>query len=114
MANKHVENLVNITIDKRNANQNHNKTNRLTDLENKLMVSNGEWNRWATRIYWRAWRNIAIIFLNYFLIALNGVYAIKNWMEREVGGGIGMGNACKSMADSCQYMAKTTTILKSN
>ena len=28
-----------------------------------------------------------------------------------VGGGIGMGNTCKSMADSCQCMAKTTTIL---
>ena len=25
--------------------------------------------------------------------------------------GIGMGNTCKSMADSCQCMAKTTTIL---
>ena len=32
-------------------------------------------------------------------------------MEREVGEGIGMGNTCKSMADSCQCMAKTTTIL---
>ena len=32
-------------------------------------------------------------------------------MGREVGGGIGMGNTCKSMADSWQYMAKTTTIL---
>ena len=32
-------------------------------------------------------------------------------VEREVGGGIGMGNTCKSMADSCQCMAKTTTIL---
>ena len=31
--------------------------------------------------------------------------------EREVGGGIGMGNMCKSMADSCQCMTKTTTIL---
>ena len=31
--------------------------------------------------------------------------------EREAGGGIGMGNTCKSMADSCQCMAKTTTIL---
>ena len=31
--------------------------------------------------------------------------------EREVGGGIRMGNTCKSMADSCQCMAKTTTIL---
>ena len=25
---------------------------------------------------------------------------------REAGGGIGMGNTCKSMADSCQCMAK--------
>ena len=32
-------------------------------------------------------------------------------MGREVGGGIGMGNTCKSMADPCQCMAKTTTIL---
>ena len=34
----------------------------------------------------------------------------RDGMEREVGGGIGMGNTCKSMADSCQCMAKTTTI----
>ena len=33
-------------------------------------------------------------------------------VEREVGGGIGMGNTCKSMADSCQCMTKTTTIKK--
>ena len=31
-------------------------------------------------------------------------------MRREAGGGIGMGNTCKSMADSCQCMTKTTTI----
>ena len=31
--------------------------------------------------------------------------------QREVGGGIGMGNTCVSMADSCQCMTKTTTIL---
>ena len=31
--------------------------------------------------------------------------------QREVGGGIGMGNTCKPMADSCQCMTKTTTIL---
>ena len=30
----------------------------------------------------------------------------RDGMEREVGGGIGMGNTCKSMADSCQCMAK--------
>ena len=29
-------------------------------------------------------------------------------MGREVGGGFKMGNTCKSMADSCQYMAKKT------
>ena len=32
-------------------------------------------------------------------------------VEREVGGGIRMGNTCQSMADSCQCMAKTTTVL---
>ena len=34
----------------------------------------------------------------------------RDWVERQVGGGIGMGNTCKSMADSCQCMAKTTTV----
>ena len=32
-------------------------------------------------------------------------------VEWEVGGGIGMGNTCISMADSCQCMTKPTTIL---
>ncbi|KAF4018124.1 hypothetical protein G4228_009584 [Cervus hanglu yarkandensis] len=35
----------------------------------------------------------------------------KDGMGREVGGGFRMGNTCKSMADSCQCMAKNTTIL---
>ena len=35
----------------------------------------------------------------------------RDGMEREAGGGIGMGNTCKSMTDSCQCMAKPTTIL---
>ena len=35
----------------------------------------------------------------------------RDGMGREVGEGIGMGNTCKSMADSCQCMAKPTTIL---
>ena len=35
----------------------------------------------------------------------------RNRVEREVVEGIGMGNTCKSMVDSCQCMAKTTTIL---
>ena len=34
-----------------------------------------------------------------------------NGMGREVGGVFEMGNTCKSMADSSQCMAKTTTIL---
>ena len=34
----------------------------------------------------------------------------RDRVEREVGGGIRMGNTCKSMADSCQFMTKTTTI----
>ena len=35
----------------------------------------------------------------------------RDRVEREVGGGIRMGNTCISMADSCQCMTKTTTIL---
>ena len=35
----------------------------------------------------------------------------RDWVEREVGGGIGKWNTCKSMADSCQCMTKPTTIL---
>ena len=35
----------------------------------------------------------------------------RDGMGREAGGGIRMGNTCNSMADSCQCMAKTTTIL---
>ena len=35
----------------------------------------------------------------------------RDRVEREVGGGIVMGNTCKSTADSCQCMAGTTTML---
>ena len=35
----------------------------------------------------------------------------RNRVEREVGGGITVGNTCKSMADSCQGMTKTNAIL---
>ena len=35
----------------------------------------------------------------------------RDGMGREVEGGIGMRNTCKSMADLCECMAKTTTIL---
>ena len=36
----------------------------------------------------------------------------RDRVEREVGGGIGMGNTCKPMADSRQCMTKSTTIKK--
>ena len=38
----------------------------------------------------------------------------RDQVEREVGGGMGMGmgNTCKSMADSCQCMIRPTTIKK--
>ena len=35
----------------------------------------------------------------------------REWVERELAGGIGMGNTCKSMANSFQCMTNTTTIL---
>ena len=35
----------------------------------------------------------------------------RDRVEREVGGGIGMRNTCKSMADSFQCMTKPTAIL---
>ena len=35
----------------------------------------------------------------------------RDGMGREARGGTGMGDTCKSMGDSCQCMAKTTTIL---
>ena len=35
----------------------------------------------------------------------------RDQVKREVGGGIRMGNTCKSMANSCQCMTKTTIIL---
>ena len=37
--------------------------------------------------------------------------AQRGRVEREAGAGIRMGNAGKSMADSCQCMTETTTIL---
>ena len=37
--------------------------------------------------------------------------AQRDGMRREVGGAFRMGNTCIPMADSCQCVAKTTTIL---
>ena len=35
----------------------------------------------------------------------------RDRVEREVGGGIGIRNTCKSMADSCQCVTRTTAML---
>ena len=40
--------------------------------------------------------------------------ALRDGMGIEVGGGVRMGSTCTPIADSCQCMAKTTTILLSN
>ena len=36
---------------------------------------------------------------------------LRDGMGREVGGEFGMGDTCTPMADSCECMVKTTTIL---
>ena len=36
---------------------------------------------------------------------------LRNGMGREVGGRVRMGNTCTPMADSCECIAKTTTVL---
>ena len=36
---------------------------------------------------------------------------LRDGMRREEGGGFRMGDTCTPMADSCQCMAKTTTVL---
>jgi len=36
---------------------------------------------------------------------------MRDGMGREVGGGFRMGDTCTPMADSCECMAETTTIL---
>ena len=38
----------------------------------------------------------------------------REWVGRKVGRGFRVGNTCVPMTDSCQCMAKTSTILQSN
>ena len=49
---------------------------------------------------------MVFIFLAYFTL-YNGLQ--RERVEREVGGGIGMGSTCKPMAVSFQCMTKSTT-----
>ena len=85
-------------------------------------------------VFWTVWENVRVEWFE--RIALKHVYyhmwnrspaqvqcmrqgargwctgkTLRDGMGREVGEGFRMGNACTPMADSCQCMAKTTTIL---
>ena len=92
---------------------------RDTDVQNRLLDSVGEGEGWMFRengietcilsivkqITSRGWMNETSA------RAWCTGKTQRDWVEREVGGGIGMGNTCKSMADSCQCMTEPTTIL---
>ena len=92
---------------------------RDTDVQNRLLDSVGEGeggmfreNSIETSILSRVKQITSLRWMHE-----TGARAWCTWktqgdrVEREVGRGIGMGNTCKSMADSCHCMAKTTTIL---
>ena len=53
-------------------------------------------------------------FLKIFFVMWAIFKAFIDRVEREVGGGIGMGNTCKSMADLCWCVTRATAILWSN
>ena len=75
---------------------------------------------------WTELKNVANLFSSssaFYKPSLYKYWKFKYWstgmnqrdgMGKEVGGGFRMGNTCKPMADSCQCMAKFTTILYSN
>ena len=78
---------------------------RYTDVQNRILDSVGEGEGGMLQITSPGWMHET---------------SARDWctgktqrdgMGREVGRGFRMGNTCKSVADSCQYMAKTTTIL---
>ena len=94
---------------------------RDTDVQNKLLDSVGESEG---GIFWENSIETCYILSRVKQITSPGWMhetSAQGWctgktqrdrVEREVGGGIGMGNTCISKADSCQWMAKTTTIKK--
>ena len=92
---------------------------RDTDVQNRLLDSVGKGeggmfreNSFETRILSRVKQ---IISPGWMHETSAGAWCTgktqRDWVEREVGGGIGMGNMWKSMADSCQCMTKSTTVL---
>ena len=53
---------------------------------------------------------VACTFLRFNSLSGTGMN-LRDGMGRELGGRFRMGNTCTPMADSCECMAKTTTIL---
>ena len=92
---------------------------RDTDVKNSLLDSMGEGKGGMI------WENsIETCILSYMKqitspSSMNetGCSGLVHWDDQEgrdgwdAGGGLRMGNTCTSMADSCQFMAETTTIL---
>ena len=85
---------------------------RDTDVQNRLLDSVGEGEE----------RTACILSIVKQITSPGGMHetGARAWctgkiqrkrVEREVGGGIGMGYTCNSMADSCQCMTKPTEML---
>ena len=89
---------------------------RDTDVQNRLLDSFGEGEGWMLQE-----NSIETCILSRVkqITSPGWMHETSAWtgksqrdhVEREVGGGIRMGDTCKSMANSCQCMTKTTTIL---
>ena len=62
-------------------------------------------------ILYMHWNVVTLLSELQFFLEQHRFELQRDGMGRAVGGGNGMGNTCKSMADSCQYIAKITTIL---
>ena len=80
------------------------------------------WTRWEKARVGCSEKTACILYIVKQITSPGGLHEIsaRAWctgktqrdrVEREVGGGIGMGNTCKSMANASQCMTKTTTIL---
>ena len=89
---------------------------RDTDVQNRLLDSVGEGEGGCLE------RTACILSIVKQITSPDGMHetSARAWctgkiqrdrVEREVGGGIGMGNTCNSMADSCQCMTKPTEML---
>ena len=95
------------------------KTEKETHVQNRLLDSVGEGEGWMFRE-----NSIATCILSSLkqITSPGWMQETSAWgwctgktqrdrVERKVGAGSRMGNACKTMADSCQCMTKTTAIL---